>query len=982
MNHDLPPPPPSLDPREPPAPTTSTPHRTPSRAHHVPHGSSNPSSFGSDAGSSGVGVIGSGGVPPSHVAILGPVAAVAARSARSSPVGSRASSPAPAVGSPLGRAAEEIINQEASNSSLSNLLSPLALSQDPASMIFERDVTLFPPPTDLTHKPPRLGSHSPHHHHHHHGDALDGKVPTVLDDAIQALSGEGPDGPGFFGMGGTEEIEIEGPVSAVHWRTRPVASARQSGTSDGGFANVIDSSEKSITGSHLPPTDSSPLPIRGVEDAFGVFQPIPTALSSPESQASNLPPPPPPTRPQMVGPQPSIGPLLPGAFPWTVPTATTPGGPAFASPVKDWKRKVKDWVGPKPDPGVFPDEVEEVTEERGRPDGIASLNQEGFVNSRTKSMSPISTPPTDGHLLQSQPMTPTFSQHREKRRISFVSYNDLLQSIPTTISPLSEIANGHIEPDHLPGTVSPVRAGSPYLDAPNSHSGIDSRALGMLRASEPNLSGSERRFGTDRAHGIPKASQAHSGDLAHQSAVANTQPPWTPLGTSWHLWMDDPRTQRFFDRAKSIDGHSKTAEQDLEEDFVRSAESLVPLNLESEKGLLVLRRMDFDRVHEEGTWMQSVPRTDFVSFVAHRVDEDAKRCGSNASIGSATSTSNRRGPDMPDRVIGWCNGGPNHVASMVEVKWVKKGEAASLASWAKKHKEGLAQDLWCLYVGNTRCNTKLGLLLVNDRFQRLSVSPEGHYLIEVRPGHPRVGQTITDFDDCLFGKDEIPNQLPGRGDDPEAESPRWHAVQRLWHSQRAGLIISQRDFIRNACSQSLREGIALDDVATGLDNQTICTMLQRTETFKSAVRDEKRRRRTTMADANQHLSSDQNGGGKGRGRQDRDTQDTPDGKATSPSPIGSPGSNGQVYAKAWATQVGSNSLLQDVEPYVPDRNQSMEGLLSDSGPEHDIEDDASDCGWDIDPVGLIRKKMLLGHLVVRLVASEVMDENVEFLTRV
>jgi hypothetical protein len=88
-------------------------------------------------------------------------------------------------------------------------------------------------------------------------------------------------------------------------------------------------------------------------------------------------------------------------------------------------------------------------------------------------------------------MTPTSSHSREKRRISFVSYNDLLQSVPTTISPLSEIANGHIEPDHLPGTVSPVRAGSPFrvtsVPAQPVQLTSDPRAMGMKRGSEPNL---------------------------------------------------------------------------------------------------------------------------------------------------------------------------------------------------------------------------------------------------------------------------------------------------------------------------------------------------------------------------------------------------------------------------------------------------------------------------------------------------------------
>lgn len=48
-------------------------------------------------------------------------------------------------------------------------------------------------------------------------------------------------------------------------------------------------------------------------------------------------------------------------------------------------------------------------------------------------------------------MTPS----KENRRISFVSYNDLLLSVPTTVTPLGEITSGNLSPDHLPGAVSP-----------------------------------------------------------------------------------------------------------------------------------------------------------------------------------------------------------------------------------------------------------------------------------------------------------------------------------------------------------------------------------------------------------------------------------------------------------------------------------------------------------------------------------------------
>lgn len=38
----------------------------------------------------------------------------------------------------------------------------------------------------------------------------------------------------------------------------------------------------------------------------------------------------------------------------------------------------------------------------------------------------------------------------EPRRISFYTYDDMLQSRPMTINPLSDITSGTVEPEHLP----------------------------------------------------------------------------------------------------------------------------------------------------------------------------------------------------------------------------------------------------------------------------------------------------------------------------------------------------------------------------------------------------------------------------------------------------------------------------------------------------------------------------------------------------
>lgn len=69
-----------------------------------------------------------------------------------------------------------------------------------------------------------------------------------------------------------------------------------------------------------------------------------------------------------------------------------------------------------------------------------------------------------------QPATalPSHLHPNETRRISFLSYNDLLTSAPTTVTNLSEITSGQLSPDHLPGTISPnMTSRSPIMSPPN-----------------------------------------------------------------------------------------------------------------------------------------------------------------------------------------------------------------------------------------------------------------------------------------------------------------------------------------------------------------------------------------------------------------------------------------------------------------------------------------------------------------------------------
>ena len=66
------------------------------------------------------------------------------------------------------------------------------------------------------------------------------------------------------------------------------------------------------------------------------------------------------------------------------------------------------------------------------------------------------------------------SPSKEKRRVSFVSYNDLLLSVPTSVTPLGDITSGNLSPDHLPGTISP------NLSARNSVTLLSSSGLPVV----------------------------------------------------------------------------------------------------------------------------------------------------------------------------------------------------------------------------------------------------------------------------------------------------------------------------------------------------------------------------------------------------------------------------------------------------------------------------------------------------------------------
>lgn len=161
-------------------------------------------------------------------------------------------------------------------------------------------------------------SHSNLHHHYTHGDFLESKIPTVLDDAIEALTALSESEKQQQANGGVSgvrtrlvDIEVESPVP-VNWTN--VGPAVPSGR---------------VSGTATPRHQSRPgSPLR--RRSPGVRSPKLSQPTSPLLSSSAEP------RPGLASRTSSIGPMLPGAF---------PSGEEHTS--DSWRRKIQDWIGPK-----------------------------------------------------------------------------------------------------------------------------------------------------------------------------------------------------------------------------------------------------------------------------------------------------------------------------------------------------------------------------------------------------------------------------------------------------------------------------------------------------------------------------------------------------------------------------------------------------------------------------------------------------------
>ena len=104
---------------------------------------------------------------------------------------------------------------------------------------------------------------------------------------------------------------------------------------------------------------------------------------------------------------------------------------------------------------------------------------------------------------------------KDKRRISFISYNDLLLSVPTTVTHLGEITSGQLSPEHLPGTVSPNISRSP---APPSINPLSSTA-GDSSSSVPQVDGDGGAGGEWSREGLGKGLEQRLEDLVSSKAA-------------------------------------------------------------------------------------------------------------------------------------------------------------------------------------------------------------------------------------------------------------------------------------------------------------------------------------------------------------------------------------------------------------------------------------------------------------------------------
>ncbi|WWD18031.1 hypothetical protein CI109_102478 [Kwoniella shandongensis] len=317
------------------------------------------------------------------------------------------------------------------------------------SAIFERDIELLPV-ASLSLNPNTTPSHSLNHKasrlsHLSHGSALDHTVPAVLDDAVEALTA----GDGL--SRGFEGLEIEAPAQGA------VGMARQSSSS----LPSMTGARKVSTGPGALSTSRSPSPISVTSRGSSATSPAqsPPILSQLSAQQS--------LHSIDTNTASRSGPLSGGADSSKLSPTTSVPRPAMPQRTSTGPQLPGGWAfgggASAPAAEKAPSPIEESPSAAPTPAAVAAATA-----------SPA-TSPTPPNAVPSH-LTPTKSK---AHRLSFISYNDLLLSVPTQVTNLGEITSGNLSPDHLPGTVSPsMNTRSPVISQPGFMNSLPPPVLG------------------------------------------------------------------------------------------------------------------------------------------------------------------------------------------------------------------------------------------------------------------------------------------------------------------------------------------------------------------------------------------------------------------------------------------------------------------------------------------------------------------------
>lgn len=342
------------------------------------------------------------------------------------------------------------IHSHAGHPHMSRPGSPASIHSS-GSAIFERDIEIPIGSQTLSSKASRIFQP--------HGSQLEQTVPAVLDDAVEALTATAP------GEINLNSFEIEAPSVSTHLglgsrspsaqlspptRSRvmsmerqrasrspspernnpllnspPILAALSTQLQNVGGGTSIAGSVPTLSNSSVASPDQPLSPVSPIE-------PIESISSSPLQKHR-----PTPLRKLSSGPQ-------------------LPGGWAFTEEDSQGATAVKQQPGHELAPTVQSAQTAPV----------------------------VQAPPNSAH--SGNLLTPTTSNtagsSKDKRRISFISYNDLLLGVPTSVASLGEIASGNLSPDHLPGTLSPI----PPVAANQGSNFVPSRSPVMSATSPQN----------------------------------------------------------------------------------------------------------------------------------------------------------------------------------------------------------------------------------------------------------------------------------------------------------------------------------------------------------------------------------------------------------------------------------------------------------------------------------------------------------------